>query len=493
MRPAADFRFFPGVAVIVALAALAGLWGRGNDLLVDPAVGRHLCSGHIMWEAEGISRLDPLSHTHGGEPWISFEWLWEMGIARVDKAGGLPGVVAVGMVLFSLIPFLFWRLLAGAGVAFPVSLVYTMGATLVFFGHSSVRPYLATYVFFLATVQIWTAGEKAGRLRWLLPVIFAAWANLHGGFAAGLLFMGMFLLGDGLDQILENGKVDGQAFVRRAGWLGLCAAATLINPHGWQLHVKIVEMVFWIRTFVFWDEFAPPNFLEPNTQTWGLMVLGALFLFFPRKNRILWKDLLPLLVFFYFALNVQRHAYLLMVVAAVPAGRILSEWIPAHWNARWSAFSAGSRWDWVWLLILLAGGAVLQGAHNPAQSLRVGAQNVTPELCDMLLGQADAFQRPLTTTWNAGALLYYGYPKIRVSFDDRTDFYGDENNRRYLSLLWLRPGWRRILEEGRYDSAILSPGDPLVQGLKMLPEWRQIYEDPLSVVFRKAETAQSNH
>jgi len=60
-----------------------------------------------------------------------------------------------------------------------------------------------------------------------------------------------------------------------------------------------------------------------------------------------------------------------------------------------------------------------------AQNIHVG-ENVTPRLVAFLRDHPDRFHRPLTTTWNAGPLLWNMRPDFRVSIDDRFDFYGDD-------------------------------------------------------------------
>ena len=56
-----------------------------------------------------------------------------------------------------------------------------------------------------------------------------------------------------------------------------------------------------------------------------------------------------------------------------------------------------------------------------------------------------------------------------MSFDDRGDFYGDPVVFSYVDLYNGAPGWRKTLDGGRFDSAILDTYLPLGQLLGLLP------------------------
>jgi hypothetical protein len=115
----------------------------------------------------------------------------------------------------------------------------------------------------------------------------------------------------------------------------------------------------------------------------------------------------------------------------------------------------------------------------------VGEKNVSAAAVAYITERATTWKRPLTTTRNGGTLIYYGYPRMRVSFDDRSDFYGDTVNFSQFRLQELRRGWREVLAEGDYDAAVLSPSDGLRTGLESLAEWRNVFEDKTVVIFER--------
>jgi hypothetical protein len=90
-----------------------------------------------------------------------------------------------------------------------------------------------------------------------------------------------------------------------------------------------------------------------------------------------------------------------------------------------------------------------------------------------------------TDTWG-GYLIYRMYPGRKVVVDDRHDLYGSERIRRYVILIQVQPGWRRVLEEEKIRTALLPAGSALANLLRLLPgDWRVVYEDKVAVVLER--------
>jgi hypothetical protein len=132
-------------------------------------------------------------------------------------------------------------------------------------------------------------------------------------------------------------------------------------------------------------------------------------------------------------------------------------------------------------LVAVAFGVWLQ-ASGRAEKIRVGEKHVSAAAIGFLADHLDQVRRPITTTTTGGPLLYYLFPRLKDSFDDRSEF-GDAINLEFLRLFDMRPGWRQTLAERDFDSAILPSDVPLAQGLALLPDWREAYRDRVVVVF----------
>jgi hypothetical protein len=136
-----------------------------------------------------------------------------------------------------------------------------------------------------------------------------------------------------------------------------------------------------------------------------------------------------------------------------------------------------------WLALVAALALAALFVRTPiGRSIHVG-DNVTQKLVAFLRDHPDRFHRPLTTTWNAGPLLWNLRPDFRVSIDDRGDFYGDDTVFSFVAMTNGSAGWDEKLKKGNYDSLILDPYLQLNELLHFLPEWKEVYRDEHAVVY----------
>lgn len=504
-------RWVPGIALAFYLVVAWGMFAAENAFIADPGVARHLYTGAWILSHGEIPFADPLSWRTPPIPWIDFEWGFEVLIASLVRLGGIPLAYACAWALYALIPCLLWRMLARRGFLWPASVIYVAACILFFRLHLLMRPLLFTYVFMaLVVLWYWNHRRGPGKAGWvLLLAVFAVWCNLHGGFTAALVFLAAAVLGRGLDCLVRRRR----AFLADAGlksWslFGLAAgAATLLNPHGIGLHGLVIEMVFHIKSFRYWDEFLPPDFVAWSPAAVAIaFVAGSLAAMLVLTRRWRWEEMLPVLVFLYFSVNVQRHVLLLLIVAAIPAARgwhaLIVALMSSETVGRWRQFSrveqrsVSHRWQIPLAAAFMIAAFAGLGLGN---GLRVGNLSLTPEAVDFLRANADRFRRPLTSTWVAGPLLYYLGPEIRVSHDDRTDLYRDAIIEPYIRILNAQPGWEQLIAKDGYDSAILDkkranpenpgatmsrlPDFPINRRLGELPGWKRVYEDDYAIVY----------
>lgn len=489
-----SFGFFLFVAIELWM-----FWGP-ERLFSDPGVGRHLRTAEVILETGKIPTTDPLSFTRAGEPWTDFEWSFEATLGELYRAGGLALVSAFCYAVFAATLLGIYRTLLQSGLSTSVVLLYTGVAFLTLQLHFLARPLLFTYLFLALVVEVWNRRTQPLTRDWLfLPIIFAAWANLHAGWAAGLVFLVIAIFGRLLDRIFHRVNGDEAPLIPWIGLTLLCLLATWFNPWGWALHRQVFLFSTTYKSFALWNEYAPPNFSDPSMSALTvLFLLGVIILTRLRKQapQWHWEMALPILFFLYEGLKAQRHVLLLVEVAAVPVARDLEVLLHGTWwpwlRERLKTFQAEQRLAggdaWLALAAALVIAAVFTRMPE-TQHIEVG-KSVTPKLLSFLRDHPDRFQRPLTTTWNAGPLLWNMRPGFRVSFDDRGDFYGDKTVFAFVDLYNGRPGWRETLDQGHFDSAILDSYLELNQLLRFMPEWKEVYRDDKTVVYwREPNTA----
>ena len=346
-----------------------------------------------------------------------------------------------------------YRTLLHSGFSTIAGILYTGVAFLTLHMHFSVRPLLFTYLFLALTVEVWFRRTQPLTRDWFfLPIIFAAWANLHAGWAAAFVFLVISMGGRLLDRVSGRGTGEDAPLIPWMGLTLLCLLATWLNPWGWALHRQVFEFATQYKSFALWDEYARPNFLSPNMSAVTIQfIIGVVILARLSRRAPLWRweTVLPVLFFFYEGLQTQRHVLLLVIVASVAVTGDLQAVLQTTWmpwlRERLRQFQERQRRAMgdAWLAGLAAIGLTLLFLHAPAaQKIEVG-KSLTPGLVSFIRDHPDRFQRPLVTTWNAGPLLWNLRPDFRVSFDDRGDFYGDKTVFPFVNLYNGVPGWRR--------------------------------------------------
>ncbi len=166
-----------------------------------------------------IPSVDTLSYTQAGQPMVYHAWLASVIFWVLDVSGGATLTVLARGILLGSFYFFAWRTcrLAGAGPKLAAMLVLL--AALAGSNNWATRPQLFSFPCFSAMLYIlWRWHDGENRHLWLLPVLVAAWVNLHGAFVLSFLLVGAALVGGGGD--------------RRALFLALLgmALASTLNP-----------------------------------------------------------------------------------------------------------------------------------------------------------------------------------------------------------------------------------------------------------------------
>ena len=188
----------------VALPALAALLVPmpAVDLAYQLRAGADILAGH------GIPTVDTWTFTVAGTPWLDQQWGAQVLLAGVFQAAGWTGprhpsrgarradlrAAARGASEPR------WSLASvragGSAIASSArtATLIVLGAFAVAAPALALRPQLFAIVLFAATLLILVERAAHPRRLWLIPVIAAAWANLHGSFPLVVVLVGLVWL-----------------------------------------------------------------------------------------------------------------------------------------------------------------------------------------------------------------------------------------------------------------------------------------------------------
>lgn len=207
---------------VACALGLFGLFVAVFGRRVDPDFGWHLQTGRYI-AALGVPVHDVFSYTAASFAWVDHEWLSDVLTAGLYRWGGFGTVAVVFATVWTAALMLAVRV-AVRRPGWRVWPVYAVGFAAVA-ADAVARPNAWTALGLAAV--LWATRQDGtwahDRRRWWMVGMFGLWANLHGGFAVGLVALGL-------------------AAVRERRWWPVVAwsvVATFVNPYGVGVYVEI--------------------------------------------------------------------------------------------------------------------------------------------------------------------------------------------------------------------------------------------------------------
>jgi len=220
--------------IVIALlyAVLAGL-----RTVNDFDLGWQLATGRWIVEHHQIPSTDVFSYTAAGKPWI-YPVGSSLFFYLVFLAGGYAGLSWLGVAACAGTVALLLRRGGAAAAAIAILVLPRIAA------RTGPRAEMFTAILFAAFLRVLWENFQSGRARlWLLPLMMAAWVNLHLGFIAGFAMVGAYVAVELSEMIFagERRRFAWQRLLRAYPWLLATLPATLINPWGWNLYRAIAR------------------------------------------------------------------------------------------------------------------------------------------------------------------------------------------------------------------------------------------------------------
>jgi hypothetical protein len=309
-----------------------------NDLWI------HVWSGRVILASRAVPRVDAFSYTAAGLPWTDHEWLTEVGFATVFDALGADGLWACKLVVALLTAGLVWLAVARRSrspwVRGPIMLLVLAALARGY----AIRPQIVSYLGIAALLDGLDAlddGAHPPPGTWLLIIAtalgFAAWANAHAGFVAGIAIVALFALVPRWPESHQSSSNDVPGPVRvtllAAALLGAC-----LTPYGLSLFSYILVELRAPHPLTEWQ----PVRLDDPAHLPFLLLVALLLITLPFA-RMLWQRPWRFALVAgaaIIAARQQRQIPLFALVAAAP----LTEQADAAlgWLRRRSAFRLGS-------------------------------------------------------------------------------------------------------------------------------------------------------
>ncbi len=475
--------------------------------LVEPDLGWHLRAGlDLLAQGWRVPDTDPYSHTMPDWHWVEHAWLTDGLLASIYQAAGPFGGVGV-IGFFGAVTALAWWIAAGLAPVHStyrlVAIVASLWVALPFLG---ARTQLISLLGVAVVLTIWNRMQQGQRQwLWALPPLFLLWANLHGGFTAGLFVLTLLLSLSCLMKLCAEWQICQErrdeavlswADLRRCAIAILVSIAiTLLNPYGWRLYGEIYESLtdrFMIDTLREWQ---PVSFQGWAGRAYGLYLLGLTGMmagWYRRAEPVRWVLLLVMLGL---SLLHWRNVTLFLIVSlplaaelCAAAGESFLRLAPVL-----KTHATGSR------LALAMMAAMALYALGTEHLEHVWQSGLTPEAyferteypieaVRWIHTHRDETGARLYNDYGHGGFLLWQLPGERIFIDGRMPAWRIKDRwifHDYVALNRQDSPELTLLDRYGVDWAMIPRGSALAATLETHPAWRTIYADAKVVILRR--------
>jgi len=450
----------------------------------------HLKTGQYIFATGSIPRTELFSFTYHGIPWVAHGWLSGVLFYAVWSTVG-PKVLIFLFALLTAIAFWIAFKRANshpffAGIAMLIG-VWTALPNI------GVRPRVFSILFasiYLAVLDRFARGVKEQQIWWLVPLM-ALWANLHGGFLIGLALIALTAMGIVLDRwtgVLEQSD----AFRVRLRTLLLvfvgCGGAALLNPYGIRLYTGPIAV---LRSPIFQDlvsDWLSPDFHQAATRPLMFLMLMTITVLVLSPRRPKPSEVLLFIATVYATLKTQRNAVLLAMVSVPLFATYFQNWFESTKFGK--SFAAGRAFSnprfvlvlgvafFLPLVALAANRRATAYAAPTQEALQVPVKAVEYLEQNGIAGNTLA----VPNVW--GAYVLWAAPNNPVYIDGR-DVYPDTFVQEFVDIIRGLKDWRGPFDQRGVQIVLIEPNSVLDRQLSEAPGWERIYQDDMSVIFRR--------
>jgi hypothetical protein len=457
----------------------------------------HLAYGRWMWSEGRLPTTEPLMPLAVGVPFIDTAWLSQLlGYSVMQSLGpaGLQGLVGLAVTVCALL--VFHRVMQRTQSVWFAALA-VVGFLWLDWGNLAVaRPQFAGLLCFLILLHRLTSRSPAFWDWLLLPLLFCAWANLHGSFVIGLGLLAAHVAGRAIDLIrrtkMLRSLAHDQTLRRWLVWLELGVVATLLNPYGLGLWLEVARFADNpnLRALTEWQ---PLNVRAPHGFAFLTSAIALVIAYRCTPRRVAaWEALM----LFGLGLSTLWSARFLVwwgpvaaILFALHAHAALLRWAatpveaaPSPRSGKWTVVTFGLVW-----IFFAYSPLGLRLLHKTEPKLAAAVSSETPLSAVKWLNEHPPVGQVFNTYEWGDYLQWAGPAKLQVFVNSHAHLLPREVWQHYLSVVEVSAEWEDVLNRYGVNTVIADTQfrEPLIRRLKDHTEWRVAYEDRQAVVFAR--------
>ncbi|HEU4685502.1 MAG TPA: hypothetical protein VFS39_13435 [Nitrospira sp.] len=469
--------------------------------LTEPDFGWHLRAGLDMLDHGGrVPPTDPYSHTMPDWHWVEHAWLTDIIVAILYRSFGGMSVI----LLFGVLSAAAW-LIAGATASASttarlVASVFSLWVALPYLG---ARTQLVSLLGL--ALMLLVAIHARDKWTWSIPALFVFWANLHGGFTAGLFYLGLIAVGGWLITTMsvrwpawfanpDESVLSREDLIRIAGVIAASLAVTFVNPYGWRLHVEILDSLsndFMLATLREWQPLSLDSAAGRRYALYLMVLSVAMALWYRRFQPRRW---IVLSVFLLLSFRHMRNIPIFLIMS-LP---LSAELVQAAYDSLSSRLRFLTRKEWT--VTAVAGTALLLAWLGPDHLQHVLRSGIEPakyfrdtsypiEGIEWIKRHREVIGTKMYNDYRDGGFLLWWLPEQKIFIDGRMPAWeiGERKIfRDYVAVAESDAPALTVLEKYGVDWALVRYDSALDRGLDGQPKWTRAYRDgKVSLYVRK--------
>lgn len=446
----------------------------------DPDMWWHMKMGEVIWTTHVIPTHDVFSYTTNHHATVPQEWLGQVSLFLAYKLGGYSGLMLWMSIFAAAIFIAGYALCAAYGGNVKIAF---MGGVIVWLFSTvglSLRPQMIGYLLLIVELILIHLGRTRSP-RWFLclPILFALWINCHASFFLGLVVAGIFLVSSFVH--FEAGSVVARRWDparRRMLIVGLAVSvgALFLNPDGiHQVLYPLNTMLHQHIQLAVVQEWQPTQISDPRGVALLLVLLGSFMTVVLRGAEFYFDELLILVAATWLGMSHERTLFAFGILVAP----VLCRQVAGHWDG----YERDRDPHWLNAVFMAGSLLVMYFAFPSVQKLQANVEANSP-VGAVAYMKSHHLAGPMLNDYTDGGYLIWAAPEYPDFIDGRGDPF-EETGVLLEFGQWaeLQTDPKDLLRKYKINFCLLGAGSPVVQVLKLLPGWKEVYSDNQSVIF----------
>jgi hypothetical protein len=451
----------------------------------DPDFWWHMRIGRWMVEHGRLPSTDIFTFTVPNHVWTDHEYLTEILMWLVASTFGLAALsVAFGLITWAGFWLIYRQVRHQPFVIVGVGLAIGAIAGAPIWG-----PRAQMITFALSCLELyWLQGYLSGRSRSIrfFPLVMVLWANLHGGWVIGFVWLGVALAAEAMDRSTPAHRM-------HLRFLGIITAISVVavaaTPHFLSLYPYPFQTQGSVAQQKLIVEWFSPDFHEIHVRPFEAMMFLVIAGFALRRPSL--YEFLLTVVALGLALQSVRNL-VLFVAAATPV-------MINTYSEFWREFARARKWTFLIpprplfavttavVLVLIACLTLLRIGNSigTTQQVNLTGGDYPVKAADWLAANPQVGTRMFNQYGWGGYLTYRFYPEEnrKVFIFGEAALMGDGLLNQYEDVVTLRSDWKTVLDQYQVDYVVYNKGEALANVLATQPDWKLVYEDSIAQIY----------